>query len=43
MLNSLVWRFFKREPGVDGMTEDGLAAMGEMFGYFVQRNCVGMS
>jgi len=36
MLNDLVWRFFKREPGVDGMTEDALAAMGELFGYFIQ-------
>ncbi len=34
MLNELVWRFFKREEGHDGMTEAGLAAMGEMFGYF---------
>jgi cytochrome P450 len=36
MLNDLVWRFFKREPGIDGMTPDGLQAMEEMFGYFVQ-------
>jgi hypothetical protein len=36
MMNDLVWRFFGREPGVDGMTEDGLAAMNEMFGYFTQ-------
>jgi hypothetical protein len=36
MLNDLVWRFFGREEGVDGMTPDGLAAMEEMFGYFVQ-------
>lgn len=35
MLNDLVQRFFKREPGVEGMTPDGLAAMEEMFGYFV--------
>ena len=35
MLNDLVKRFFRREPGVDGMTEDGLAAMNEMFGYFI--------
>ena len=35
-LNGLVWRFFGREEGVDGMTEDGLAAMNEMFGYFIQ-------
>ena len=34
MLNSLVWRFFAREEGVDGMTQDGVAAMGEMFAYF---------
>jgi len=36
MLNRLVWRFFAREEGVEGMTQDGLAAMGEMFGYFGQ-------
>jgi cytochrome P450 len=35
MLNDLVWRFFAREEGTDGMTEDGLAAMGELFGYFI--------
>jgi len=35
MLNDLVQRFFKRQPGVEGMTPDGLAAMEEMFGYFV--------
>ncbi len=35
MLNVLVQRFFKREPGIDGMTPDGLAAMEELFGYFV--------
>jgi len=34
LLNELVWRFFKREEGHDGMTEAGLAAMGEMFAYF---------
>lgn len=34
LLNDLVWRFFKREEGHAGMTEDGLAAMGEMFAYF---------
>ena len=34
MLNRLVWRFFAREEGVDGMTADGLAAMGEMTAYF---------
>lgn len=33
-LNELVWRFFLREEGHDGMTEAGLAAMGEMFAYF---------
>jgi cytochrome P450 len=36
MLNRLVWRFFAREEGVQGMTPDGLAAMGEMFGYFAE-------
>lgn len=36
MLNDLVWRFFAREPGVDGMTPDGLAAMGELFAYFIE-------
>ena len=36
MLNGLVWRFFGREEGVEGMTPDGLAAMMEMFGYFVE-------
>jgi cytochrome P450 len=35
-LNNLVGRFFKREPGVDGMTDDGLAAMGELAGYFIE-------
>ncbi|MHA7837964.1 MAG: cytochrome P450 [bacterium] len=34
LLVDLVYRFFKREEGHDGMTEDGLAAMGEMFAYF---------
>jgi cytochrome P450 len=34
MLNRLVWRFFARQEGVEGMTPDGLAAMGELFGYF---------
>ena len=33
-LNTLVWRFFAREEGVDGMTPDGVAAMHEMFAYF---------
>ena len=34
--NDLVWRFFKRsdEEGREGMTEDGLAAMGELTAYF---------
>ncbi len=35
ILNELVWRFFKREPGVDGMTEDGLAAAVELNQYFM--------
>lgn len=35
-MNDMVWRFFAREPGVDGMTEDGLAAMTDMFGYFTE-------
>ncbi|MEM7409467.1 MAG: cytochrome P450 [Myxococcota bacterium] len=34
MLYELVKRFFGREEGVDGMTEDGIAAMMEMFAYF---------
>ena len=34
LLNSLVWRFFGREPGHTGMTPDGLKAMGELFAYF---------
>ena len=34
MLNALVWRFFARQEGVSGMTQDGVAAMGEMFAYF---------
>ncbi len=36
LLSDLVWRFFGREPGVDGMTEDGLAAAQELSAYFVQ-------
>jgi len=36
-LNDLVWRFFKREEGHDGATEAGLAAMGEMFAYFIEQ------
>ncbi len=47
MLNALVWRFFAREEGVDGMTEDGVAAMGEMFAYFgeliTKRRAAGVS
>ena len=35
MLNDLVWRFFARQEGTVGMTEDGLAAMAELFGYFI--------
>jgi cytochrome P450 len=34
MLNGLVWRFFGREEGVEGMTQDGVNAMMEMFTYF---------
>jgi cytochrome P450 len=34
MLNRLVWRFFARQEGVQGMTPDGLAAMLEMTAYF---------
>jgi hypothetical protein len=34
LLNSLVWRFFARQEGVDGMTADGVQAMQEMFVYF---------
>lgn len=34
MLNELVWRFFKREEGIDGMTPDALAALDEMGAYF---------
>ena len=36
LLNRLVWRFFGREPGVDGMTQDGLAAAVELGEYFVK-------
>ena len=36
MLNALVWRFFGREEGVEGMTQDGLAAMMEMTTYFAE-------
>jgi cytochrome P450 len=35
VLNELVFRFFKREPGIEGMTPDGLKAMEELFGYFI--------
>ena len=34
MLNGLVQRFFGREEGVDGMTEDGLRAAVELTDYF---------
>jgi len=34
MLYRLVQRFFARQEGVDSMTEDGIAAMNEMFAYF---------
>jgi cytochrome P450 len=33
-LNALVWRFFAREEGVQGMTPDGVAALMEMTAYF---------
>jgi hypothetical protein len=36
MLYGLVQRFMGREEGVDGMTRDGLAAMGEMAAYFAE-------
>jgi len=37
MLNALVWRFFARdEEHPAGMTPDGLAAMNELFAYFIQ-------
>ena len=32
-LNAMVWRFFAREEGVEGMTQDGIAAMMEMTAY----------
>src|SRR5262245_57982218 len=35
MLGELVDRFFGREPGVDGMTEDGVRAQEEMGVYFM--------
>ena len=34
MLNDLVWRFFARAEGVEGMTPDGVNAMMELFAYF---------
>lgn len=37
ILNDLVWRFFRREKGHEGMTEDGLAAFVEMDAYFKQQ------
>jgi cytochrome P450 len=36
LLNALVWRFFGREEGVEGMTQDGVDAMMEMGGYFAK-------
>jgi cytochrome P450 len=36
MLNRMVWRFFARQEGVQGITQDGLAAMMEMAGYFAE-------
>ncbi len=36
MLYDLVQRFMGRVEGVDGMTDDGLAAMGEMGAYFAE-------
>jgi hypothetical protein len=35
-LNRLVWRFFAREEGVTGMTQDGLAAAMELNEYFLR-------
>ena len=35
-LNHLVWRFFARAEGVEGMTQDGLAALMEMTTYFAE-------
>jgi cytochrome P450 len=34
MLSGLVWRFFDREEGVEGMTASGLAAAEELTAYF---------
>jgi len=36
MLSHMVWRFFTREPGVDGMTEDGRQAAQDLIDYFKQ-------
>jgi cytochrome P450 len=36
MLNAMVWRFFAREEGVEGMTADGVAAMMELAAYFAE-------
>ncbi len=36
LMNSLVWRFFGRQPGHTGMTPDGLQAMEELFAYFTE-------
>lgn len=36
LMNSLVWRFFGRQPGHTGMTPDGLQAMSELFAYFTE-------
>jgi cytochrome P450 len=36
LMASLVNRFFGREPGVEGMTADGLAAAGELIVYFME-------
>jgi len=36
LLASLVKRFFGREPGVEGMTSDGLAAATELIVYAMQ-------
>lgn len=34
-LNDLVWRFFARQPGIEGMTPDGLKAAEELNVYFL--------
>lgn len=36
LMVSLVNRFFGREPGVEGMTADGLAAAGDLIEYFMK-------